>query len=398
MTPSEIMLDKLCNHSFLSMWSYANPIRSDDGKELCDLLVVNSPWIIIFSIKEVHVASGKDPIVDMEKWVRKAVYASVKQIYGAERALNQGVKVVSSDRKHQIFIPDIAKCIFARIAVAIGRGDRFPLLYGNLGKGFVHTFDEVSLPIMLGELDTISDFTKYLTDKENFFAQGKRLVCDSEENMLALYLGSNRKFIDTGDYILVDPESWNQYLSKDEVLRKKRDDKESYIWDSILEEFYRDHREGVLYRNAAFHEIEYALRIMSKEDRFSRRVLSSELLDFVGFYSKPKVRSRLLSSPSGITYVYLLAPHDESNREERIRELTLRCIVARSLKRHQPIVVGIATNQYVKGSGHSYDLFYMENKDWTPEMEESANKIRDELGYFRDSLIKPASYDEYPTS
>ena len=39
MTPSEEMVFSLCRKSFLSLWSYANPLRAP-GKELCDVLVV----------------------------------------------------------------------------------------------------------------------------------------------------------------------------------------------------------------------------------------------------------------------------------------------------------------------------------------------------------------------
>jgi hypothetical protein len=92
----------------------------------------------------------------------------------------------------------------------------------------------------------------------------------------------------------------------------------------------------------------------------------------------------------------LIGPHDESNREQRIRELELRCIVARSIKRDQSIVIGIATNVYKKGTGHSYDLFFLKVADWTAEKEATATKIREELGYFKTMSTKTAGYDEYP--
>ena len=46
-TPEEQYLQRLCDSSFLSLWSYAGPSRDQrsngksDGKELCDLLVVS---------------------------------------------------------------------------------------------------------------------------------------------------------------------------------------------------------------------------------------------------------------------------------------------------------------------------------------------------------------------
>ena len=397
MTASEKLLEELCKHTFLSMWSHPNPIRADSQKELCDLLVVNKPYLLIFSVKAVDIDQGIDFTVAADRWMRKAIQDSAKQLYGAERAISRGVEIVSADKSHAILIDDFHKYKTFRMAVAIGRGDRFPLIYGNLGKGFVHTFDEVSLPIILGELDTVSEFAEYLSAKESYFLKGKSLISDGEENMLAVYLNSGRKFPDSHDVLVIEAEAWNQFTKKEEVIRKKKEDAESYIWDDILNEFYRDHKDGILYHREGFHDMEYGLRIMSKESRFGRRILSHELLDLIGFFGKPTAKSRILSSHADITYVYLLGPHDESDREFRIQELQLRCLVARSIIKNQPIVIGLATNPYVKGGGHSYDLCFMEINEWTEEKERKANQIKEELGYFRQMVTKSAGYDEYPT-
>jgi hypothetical protein len=48
---------ELCQKTFLSLWSIATPIR-EDRKELCDILVVSDPIIIIFSVKEIRYADN----------------------------------------------------------------------------------------------------------------------------------------------------------------------------------------------------------------------------------------------------------------------------------------------------------------------------------------------------
>lgn len=396
MTATEKLLEELCERSFLSMWSHANPVRTDNQKELCDLLVVNKPYLLIFSVKAIDIDEGVDFKVAVDRWMRKAIQDSAKQLYGAERAISRGVAIASADRSHPILIEEFQTYRTFRIGVAIGRGERFPLLHGDLGKGFVHTFDEISLPIILGELDTVSDFTEYLSAKEAYFLKGKRLISDGEENMLAVYLNQGRKFPDSHDVLIVEPEVWNQFIQKGEVIRKKRDDAESYVWDNMLNEFYRDHKEGLLYHAEGFKNMEYALRIMSKENRFERRILSHELLDVIGFNGKPAAKSRIVSSQAKITYVYLLGLHDESNRESRMKELELRCLVARSIIKNQPVVIGIATNPYTKGAGHSYDLCFLEITEWTDEKERIATQIKEELGYFRQMATKVGGYDEYP--
>lgn len=52
MTDSEQLVYELSRKSFLSFWSYPNPLN-DCQKELCDVLIVCDPDVIIFSIKEI---------------------------------------------------------------------------------------------------------------------------------------------------------------------------------------------------------------------------------------------------------------------------------------------------------------------------------------------------------
>ena len=71
-----------------------------------------------------------------------------------------------------------------RIAVALGSDGTMGMPYGDFGKGFVHVLDESATEILLSELDTISDFVKYLRDKEQFL-QSAKLECEgSEEDLL----------------------------------------------------------------------------------------------------------------------------------------------------------------------------------------------------------------------
>lgn len=50
-TPTEHLLAELCEQTFLTLWSYPNPFK-DDGKELCDLLVVFGDHVFIFFDRE----------------------------------------------------------------------------------------------------------------------------------------------------------------------------------------------------------------------------------------------------------------------------------------------------------------------------------------------------------
>ena len=61
-----------------------NPIGKKN-KELCDVFVVCENHIIIISVKDISVSEHKDESVQYERWVKKAIYSSSDQIYGAER-------------------------------------------------------------------------------------------------------------------------------------------------------------------------------------------------------------------------------------------------------------------------------------------------------------------------
>ena len=52
--PTEEFVFNLCHRSFLSLWTYANPLRIKGKKELCDVLAICEPHILIFSVKNIE--------------------------------------------------------------------------------------------------------------------------------------------------------------------------------------------------------------------------------------------------------------------------------------------------------------------------------------------------------
>ncbi len=141
---AEEFVFSICQKSFLSLWCYANP-RGDVGKELCDVLVVCDPDVIILSVKEVLLRIDKNPKVAHARWERKAVKESVEQIYGAERWLANATQVTRRDGSEGHALPPVAKRRLHRVAVALGGGDETIIKSGERGKGFVHVMTEVSL-------------------------------------------------------------------------------------------------------------------------------------------------------------------------------------------------------------------------------------------------------------
>jgi len=79
-----------------------NPRQKENGKELCDVLVVCEPDIIIFSVKHSTLPKNGAPDVNVARWKRRAVDSSVTQIYGAERTLKHLTHVVRNDNSRYI--------------------------------------------------------------------------------------------------------------------------------------------------------------------------------------------------------------------------------------------------------------------------------------------------------
>lgn len=124
MDQAESLVYRMCRHSFLSLWSYANPRKEPDGRELCDVLVVCSPDVIIFSVKHIGLTDSGRPEIDADRWRRRAIDESCKQIYGAERVLRKSSNVIRNDSSLGVILPNASEIRMHRVAVALGGKDR----------------------------------------------------------------------------------------------------------------------------------------------------------------------------------------------------------------------------------------------------------------------------------
>ena len=173
MTDSEALVLRLCKKSFLSLWSIANPRGKEAGKELCDVLVVCDPDVIIFSVKEIMYKETDDVTTGLDRWTARAVEASKKQIYGAERLLGRLDRIRAEDGSEWLSLPPKPRRRIHRLAVALGSRGEVPISEGNGGKGFVHVLDETGLDTLLTELDTITDFVDFLLRTEAFLEESE---------------------------------------------------------------------------------------------------------------------------------------------------------------------------------------------------------------------------------
>lgn len=393
MNRSEAFVFGVCRQSFLSLWTYAQP-KGKHGKELCDALVVCDPDVIIISVKESDVTDSGDESVDWQRWRKRAIQKSSGTIYGAERWLRTASNVIRSDGEPGLPLPAVADRRVHRVAVALGAEGKVPIEFGDLGKGFVHVLDDRSFGIILSELDTISDFVGYLLAKEGLFEAGTQAMMGGEEDLLALYLHSGRKFPET-DLIMLQDDLWEEFVKKPEYRAKVDADKASYAWDRLIEIVARDVLCGNLEFGGSLTQSDIVLRTMARENRFSRRILGKQFNDFLQ-RSREGAFARVTPSHSGVLYVFLAFPRD-ADRNLRVAEIRDRCFVARGLYADADTVLGIATEQY-DSAGFSLDVCYLRIEDWTEQDQEHASAMQQELGYFVSPTERRVQEDEYPTS
>lgn len=392
---SEAFVAHIAQHSFLSLWSYANP-QGKHGKELCDVLVVCDPDVIILSVKEATPTESGDIAVDWARWHRSVIDASTRQLYGAERWLKLAPHVIRSDGAVGLALPEVTRRRTHRVAVALGGGGSIPIPTGDFGKGFVHVLTEGSLNVILGELDTIRDFTAYFTAKETLLTSGGRLDLEGDEtDLLAFYLFNGRKLPDPSLHTIVGAGSWDQFRTGPEYLAKQKVDVVSYRWDWLIERFGADILRDNMEFGSTLNDNELVLRDMAREDRFARRVLGGAFAEFFELARENKVRSRAVRSPSGIVYVFLARPHGYP-RKDRVAELAARCFIARGVHADAVTVIGIATEQYEKGKGYSLDAVRIHIPAWTADHQAAMESAQREFGYFVKPERTHTSEDEFP--
>jgi hypothetical protein len=393
--PTEEFVYNLCRSSFLSLWSYANPRRDGSPKELCDVLVVCEPHVLIFSVKHSELKNQDDKVA-VDRWTRKTVDAAVEAIYGAERNLARATAthVTRSDGQKGLPLPPLEERRVHRISVSLGGERSMTLTFKDWGKGHVHCFDDLFAKIALEGLDTISDFTGYLEAKEQLHRQKTTAwISGGEEALLAVYLHNGRAF-PSANLMMLEDDLWDGLSENPAYRRRLKAEKVSYVWDHLIEYLAQQVISG-MELGGTLSENESALRIMTRETRFGRRMLAEGWLEFYALARESGMRARIVSSISGVTYVFFNAPPTD-DRQARISELGCRCLIARNEIPQNRTVVGIGMNMRRAPKGFATDLVVLSYPEWTPEHRAHAEAMKQDLGFFRNAQIRSRDVEEYP--
>jgi hypothetical protein len=423
---SEKILADLCNISFFQLWTYPN-LFSKPGKELCDLLVVFGNDIIIFSDKNCAYGVAEDTELNWKKWYKKSVAHSAAQIENAITWITEKPDEIYLDAKCSqrlpLALPDPSKATFHRICVALGAGGAAQMFLGqpslrvepgvkdgtkqltvgrlSHARGWVHVFDQESLPLVLKQLSTTPDFVAYLHARSKILGDGMFVSAEAEMDLLARYLWHNRSFPNETQRYVVESNLWEKINADQSFLAGQQEDQVSYFWDHLIERvtghFIGETLE--IGNELAVLEYEQMARIFASETRFSRRVLSKLILDRAHRARDGAIGSLLPSCQVDVNYVLYMgsgASQSDYNlyRKDRAMVLQTRCIAAKAVFPEKRFIVGIGLDAAGSGGG-SEDFVLMDTLTWSAEALAKAEEIRKQLGYFVDGKVSTDSFIEY---
>ncbi|MGE0224307.1 MAG: hypothetical protein AB7F35_26970 [Acetobacteraceae bacterium] len=320
-TPTEELLANMCQKSFLRLWSYANPFK-DDGHEFCDVVAIFENHVFIFFDHEKQLAGfapTEDPHVRWERWRRGTVDRQISTAHGAERYL-RSKRPIYLDAKKTKLLPvelDGRELIIHKIIVAHGAVDacknfsgenisgslavsysdldthappQFPFMIQLDKNNPVHILDSHSLPIILGELDTVKDLSDYLDAKLEAISKLDLLVYCGEEDLLAHYwrnkdVRTGRHFIGASGEksagLLVTEGHWDELVQLSEYKSTKRANEISYYWDDLINRTCDHWLNGRLLGDADLLSRPNAILEMAKEPRFMRRAYAEHIRDAI---------------------------------------------------------------------------------------------------------------------
>lgn len=409
-TASESKLLQLARSSMLSLWSIPGPYTNEglassgSGKELCDLMVIFGDDVLLFSDKDCAFPQHIDVKVAWSRWYRRAIQKSAKQLAGAEGALRRSSVQIFTDAacssKIPLSLPHPDRMRVHLIAVAHGSTEateRYWEAYGGargssgslmldtellgadheqtpfqigwpLGRHqFVHVLDDLTLVLLMKELDTVADFTDYLTRKAKLLQHsGCQFIIPGEEDLLTAYLtnlgkdGTPRfRDFEAGSTVVMTEGSWKKFCKSRPYKARATASSLSYLWDDLIEYQASHMIHGSTERIFVGREenrtdgSERILRAMASESRLTRRFLGQTLREGRSISSQRKRFVRTVVQPERkrlYCFVFLPFFSDQQSHSDyrEFRQYLLHLYCEGALLRFEDAkeIIGIAMAPY----------------------------------------------------
>jgi len=414
-TRTEKFLAELCDRTFLKVWAYANPFKSD-RKEVCDVIAVFANHVFLFFDRESRkFDGGKEVDIAWDRWHREAIEKQINTARGAKRYIIEHPTEVFLDAActmplpiriptedlivHKIVVAHGAKeaCeafsdsnVYGSLAVSYGKkveGQTFPFMIWLDKNDPVHVLDSHNLEIVLGELDTFQDFVSYITEKERAIQAYDFLTYCGEEDLLAHWflqfdVSRQAHFIGTADKtvngLMIGEGEWHDFSRSEPYRLKKLADQDSYLWDEIIQRTCQNALDGRLLGNGDLFNRQSAIHEMAKEPRVSRRALSKAMIASIREFpdTNDGITRNLSFMPSffdNLGYVFLqlyvpnIVDYDGDYRLKRQKLLQVACGVAKNKFPKLTKVVGIAIDAPKLSKRNAEDFVLLDCDKWPEE-------------------------------
>ncbi len=429
------------------------------GDELCDLLVVCGDNVIVFSDKTIGWQQERETSLAWRRWYKRAVGHSVRQINGAIRWITNYPDRIFLDKKCTaplpIKLPAPERMKLHGVVVARGAGDAcrkhfdggigsllilpgiegdkhykgdsvVPFSIGDVNPGgpFIHVLDDGSLDIVMRELDTVADFTDYLTKKEILIRSSGLTAAGGEEDLVAYYMTHMESKYEHGfprpdgkpfrsdDSIAIEGV-YSALTSNPQYIAKKQADDVSYLWDNLIKAFTDPLLAGTtLVGDDEVLDLEVhglGVRYMALAPRFHRRQYGEgikgalERSDQQHRFTRAFIAAPHTPEPeTGFFFMTLAVPDFELDggydQYRNVRRAMLETYAESFLYRHQYLkrIVGIATEPIIwdasKRKGSSEDMILAEPPpEWTDEY---LKELQSRQQHF--DIMHEGRYKEYP--
>lgn len=439
---TEQLLADLCDKTFLKLWSYPNPYKND-MKELCDLLVVFGNHLFIFFDRE-RVLNKSDKIAP-ETWIRwkkRVIDKQIKTANGAEKYISNKRKIFV-DRECRKPLPisiDFENVKIHKIIVAHGAKDAclknsqnningsLAIIYKPIkdtimpkslppfviyldNQDPVHVLDTHNLPIILNELDTVEDFSGYLSAKEYAIKKFRYIMYCGEEDLLADYFSSYDKSIkkyviglgcNNNQGLWIAEGRWNNFTNTNIYKNTKEQNKISYLWDSLIQRTCQNSLDGTLIGSSNITSGDHAIYYMAKEPRFIRREIMRRFMNAIdkfpdcppGYVTRHVAFCPSFFKDVGYIFFQLWIPElSQTPSSEYIamrrHMLEIACGAAKIKFKHLSKIIGFGMSA-VKYSGYTNteDIVLLECQEWTENETEYYEKENSHFDFFKTKRMK----------
>ncbi|MEL0649830.1 hypothetical protein V6246_00265 [Algibacter sp. TI.3.09] len=416
----ENFVNEIANNTFLEYWCYPSPKdEKGDKKEICDLLILFRDVLIIISVKNYDFKGNYD------RYFNKTIEKALKQIQGAERKLldNNNLYIKHPKKEIELFEKKQYSKIY-RIIINLGEGLKFyhPSSYTK-SKNHVTIMDKTTWSSITKEMNTITDLTNYLSERENLLKQKSviMLTCTDEEfneevhlkfnerietikeknklqvyisgtelDLLASYINNSNSYSEElksdkfqGMFFDID-KSWENFVASPDYLIKKENDEQSFFIDNFV-----------------INEIGYRkeLKILAEKlmslSRFERRIVSKSFFEFFGKYKNSSENEFARAYTDVAEFGFIFAKYPNKLNGENLDNVLMLAVESFAIHTKYLKMDFILIAYYEDFKGLRYNNFHL-TKPFSKELELEIMNDAKSLGWFSDSFnYRNISENEY---